>query len=304
MAPPAQFGKRSTADDVLAGLDLSDRTILVTGCATGIGLETVRALTARGAHVIGTARSEARAAEACARVSGRITPIACDQEDFTSVATAAAAVRALGLPLDAIVANAGIVGPEQRPLVRYGVEGMFRVNHLSHMLLIGRLSDLLRDGSGRIVMVSSAAAQALAPKQGIPFDDLDGHENYGRFRFYGQSKLANLAYAKIMARRLASRGITANALHPGFIASTELMRVPGFLLRVLQPISLMMSKSIAQGAATQCYLAAHPDLDGVTGAFFADCRPAKANPLADDVAFQERLWSVSEAILAEHAPAN
>ena len=304
MGPATRFGRRSTAEDILAGLDLSDRTILVTGCAAGIGLETMRALAARGAHVIGTARSQTRAAEACATVNGRITPIACDQEDFASVAAAAVAIRALGLPLDAIVANAGIVGPEQNPVVRYGVEGMFRVNHLSHMLLIGRLSDLLRDGTARIVVVSSAAAQALAPKQGVLFDDLDGQRNYGRFRFYGQSKLANLAYAKTMARRLAPRGITANALHPGFIASTELMRVPGFLLRALQPISLMISKTIAQGAATQCYLAVHPDLDGVTGGFYSDCRPARANPLADDTAFQDRLWEVSEAILAEQAPVN
>lgn len=296
-----RFGRRSTADEVLDGLDLSGRTMLVTGCAAGIGLETARALAARGAHVIGTGRTEARAAEAARHIEGQFTPVGCDQDDFGSVAMAAGQIARLGVTLDAIIANAGIVGPEE-PVVRYGVEGMFRVNHLSHMLLIDRLCELLRDDGGRVVIVSSAAAQGLAPRQGIAFDNLDGSNGYGRFRFYGQSKLANLAHAKALAKRLKPRGITVNALHPGFIASTELMRDPGLLLRLVRPLMLAFSKSISQGAATQCYLAAHPACAGVTGRFYADCRPARSNPLADQPAFQERLWSVSEAILAQHAP--
>lgn len=298
----SRFGRRATADHVLAGLELSGKVFLVTGCASGLGFETMRALAARGAHVIGTARSVARAAAACDRVSGQTTPIACDQNDFASVAAAAQAVRRLGVKLDAIIANAGIMATP-KPDLRYGVESQFRVNHLAHMLLVTRTVDLLRDGTGRLVMVSSSAAQMLAPREGIAFDNLDTHAGYRPMTFYGQSKLANLAFAKSMAERLRERGITANAIHPGVIASTDLGRSMGGPMKVIWPLIGLVSKSIPQGAATQCYVAIHPDLNGVTGDFYADCRPATPNPHSDDPAFRERLWQVSDAVIAAHAPA-
>lgn len=302
MADASRFNKRTTADQVLDGLDLSGRTFLVTGCASGIGFETMRALAARGGHVIGTGRTLQRAAEACGRVAGPTTPVACDQDDFASVAAAAVAVRRLGMPLDAIIANAGIFLPKLGPL-RYGVESQFRVNHLSHMLLVLRLADLLREGSGRLVMVSSVAAQQFAPKEGIAFDNLDAHLGYRSMRFYGQSKLANLTFAKQMAERLRGRQISANAVHPGVILSTGLLRPLGALGQVGMRFGGLLGKSIAAGAATQCLLAAHPDLANFSGGYYADCQPARPNRLSDDAGFQQRLWSVSEAILAEHAPA-
>ncbi len=301
MADASRFNKRSTADQVLDGLDLSGRTFLLTGCASGIGFETMRALAARGGHVIGTGRTLRRAAEACGRVAGPTTPVACDQDDFASVAAAAVAVRALGVPLDAIIGNAGIFLP-QTAAVRYGVESQFRINHLSHMLLVLRLADLLRDGSGRLVMVSSSAAQQFAPKEGVAFDNLDAHLGYRATRFYGQSKLANLTFAKSMAERLRARRISANALHPGVILSTGIGRSLGPVGQAAARLGALFSKSIAAGAATQCLLAAHPALASYSGGYYADCQPARPNPLSDDMAFQERLWSASEAILAEHAP--
>ncbi len=302
MAGSNGFGARSTADEVLDGLDLSARTYLVTGCASGIGHETMRALAARGAHVVGTARSRARAEGACARVRGRTTPLACDQDDLAAVADAAERLRGMGVTFDAIVANAGIMAPPA-PNLRYGVESQFRVNHLAHTLLVTRLADRLRDGSGRLVMVSSSAAQSPGARAGIPFDDLDARRGYRALARYGQSKLANLAFAKLMAPRLRARGVTANAIHPGVIASTDLFRALPGPARLLLQLGRPLMKSIAQGAATQCYAAAHPDLDGATGGFYADCRPARPNPLADDAAFQARLWAVSEDLLARHAPA-
>src|ERR1700761_169214 len=197
-APMPIFTKFSTADEVLADLDLSGKRYLVTGCSAGIGFETMRSLAARGAQVYGTARTSDRAKSACDRVPGRTTPIVCDQDDFGSVAAAVRELRALKVKFDAIIANAGIMAPRQ-PNVRYGVESQFRVNHLSHMLLVTRLKDLLRDGEGRLVMVSSAAAQSLAPTEGVMYDNLDAQRGYRPFRFYGQSKLANLAFAKSMA---------------------------------------------------------------------------------------------------------
>ena len=297
-----RFGARATADEVLAGLDLSGRTYLVTGCAAGIGRETMRALAARGAHVIGTARTPARAEGACARIRGHTTPLACDQDDLAAVAAAVVRLRAMAVEFDAIIANAGIMMPPT-PDLRYGVESQFRVNHLSHMLLATRLVDRLREGSGRLVMVSSSAAQSPGARNGIAFDDLDAHRGYRALARYGQSKLANLAFAKLMAPRLRERGVTSNAVHPGIIAATDLFRALPRPARTLLWLGRPFMKSIAQGAATQCYAAAHPDLDGATGGFYADCRPARANPHADDPAFQARLWTVSEALLARHAPA-
>ncbi len=301
MADASGFDKRTTADQVLAGLDLSGKTFLVTGCASGIGFETMRALAARGGRVIGTGRTLQRAAEACGRVAGPTTPLACDQDDFASVAEAAGELRRLGVTLDAIIGNAGIFLPKTAAL-RYGVESQFRVNHLSHMLLVLRIADLLRQGSGRLVMVSSSAAQAFAPKQGVAFDNLDAHLGYQATRFYGQSKLANLTFAKQMAERLRARQVSANALHPGLIMSSNIGRSLGPVGQALSQAGKLFSKSIAAGAATQCLLAAHPALAGVSGRYYADCQPAKSNRLADDAGFQRRLWSASEAILAEHAP--
>ena len=297
-----KFGDRTSADEVLAGLDLSGRTILVTGCATGIGFESMRALAARGAHVIGTARSLQRAGEACGKVVGKTTPIACDQDDFASVAGAVKTLRDVDVVLDALIANAGIMVPP-RPDVRYGVESQFRVNHLSHMLLVTGLADRLREGSGRLVVVSSTAAQDFAPRQGVMFDNLDAHRDYRPWRFYGQSKLANLAFAKSMAERLSARGVTANALHPGMIPGTDLARsLNPILFKLLSPVVSLFLKTVPQGAATQCYLAAHPDMAGKSGGYYSHCQPARANPHADDPAFRERLWATSESILAEHAP--
>jgi WW domain-containing oxidoreductase len=295
------FTKFSTADEVLADLDLSGKRYLVTGCAAGIGFETMRSLAARGAHVFGTARSLERAKSACDRVPGRTTPIACDQDDFASVAAAVRDIHALKVKFDAIIGNAGIMAPREAN-VRYGIESQFRVNHLSHMLLVTRLVDVLTEGSGRLVMLSSSAAQSFAPKEGVMFDNLDAHRGYKPFRFYGQSKLANLAFAKSMAESLQPRGISANALHPGVIVSTDLMRSLGAVSRFLMPVANLFSKTIAQGAATTCYVAAHPAMAGKTGGYYADCQPNKPNPHADDAEFRQRLWDVSAALLEKQAP--
>jgi WW domain-containing oxidoreductase len=175
----------------------------------------MRALAARGAHVIGTARSLERATEACNKVSGRATPVACDQNDFASVSAAVKTLRdmktlrGMDVTLDAIIANAGIM-IALKPDIRYGVESQFRINHLSHMLLVNGIADRLREGAGRLVVVSSSAALEFAPKQGVMFDNLDGHRSYRPWTFYGQSKLANLAFAKSMAIALAGRGVTSS----------------------------------------------------------------------------------------------
>jgi WW domain-containing oxidoreductase len=223
MVKSIPFGARSTADKVLAGVDLSGKRFVVTGCNSGIGFETMSALCANGAQVLGLARSLRDAELACAKAGPFCIPVACDLADLDSVAAAAGTIRALDAPLDAIVANAGIANLPTLQ-TRYGVELQFLVNHLGHFALVNGLSGLVRNGTGRIVIVSSSASLNQAPAEGIMFDNLDGRRFYKPFTFYGQSKLANALFAKELSRRLSARAIAVNSLHPGATRGTGLNR--------------------------------------------------------------------------------
>jgi NAD(P)-dependent dehydrogenase (short-subunit alcohol dehydrogenase family) len=300
MSKSIPFDARATADKVLAGIDLSGKRFLVTGCNSGIGFETMSALTANGGQVLGLARSLADAQAACARVSPGATPLACDLADLESVAAAAAAVRALDAPLDAIVANAGI-GNLPTLQTRYGVEMQFLVNHIGHFSLLNKLSDLVRNVTGRIVVVSSSAAVKQAPAEGIMFDNLGGQEFYEPFMFYGQSKLANGLFAKELSRRLSVRGIAVNSLHPGATRGTGLNRGAAWPVRFARSAARLFMKTAPQGAATQALLAASPQVSGITGEYWSDCRIARGSPLLNDAELARRLWTISEDIVAQHS---
>jgi WW domain-containing oxidoreductase len=302
MRPSIPFGPRSTADDVLAGLDLSGRTMVITGCNSGIGFETFRALAARGAHVIALARTLEAAQDACQRAGGSSTPVACDLADLDSVSAAIHAVLRLGRSLDTIVAGAGIMGAKYLQ-VRYGVELQFLVNHVGHFALINGLIDRVPNQTGRIVIVSSSASIQQAPKQGILFDNLDGHRFYKPFTFYGQSKLACALFAKELSHRLAARGIAVNSLHPGAVRGTGLNRGLGFPFSAILRIARHFMKSVPQGAATQTLLAASPLVDGISGEYWADCQIGTGSKFLSDRPTAELLWTVSEQIATTHAHA-
>jgi NAD(P)-dependent dehydrogenase (short-subunit alcohol dehydrogenase family) len=293
-AGPNGFGYRSTAEQVTDGLDLAGRTVLLTGCNSGLGLETLRVLALRGAHVLAAARSEAKARDALRAVGASGTPLACELAEPASVRGCVAAVRALGRPLDAIVCNAGIMALP-RLETRYGLELQFLTNHVGHFLLVTGLLEQLAP-RGRVVVVSSAAHRA-APAEGIVFDNLDGARGYRPWQAYGITKLANLLFARELARRLGDGGRTANALHPGVIP-THLARYMAGVGPVMALAAPLAFKTVAEGAATQCYLAAHPAPESVSGEYFADCNPASSTPQGRDDALAARLWSVSEDIAA------
>ena len=294
-AGPSGFGYNSTAEQVTAGIDLTGKTVLLTGCNAGLGQETLRVLGLRGAHVIATVRSADAASQALAITAAEGSPVACDLSEPASVRACVAAVRALDRPLDAFVCNAGIMALP-RPQRKRGFELQFLTNHLGHFLLVTELLDRL-GADGRVVMVSSGAHHA-APPEGIQFDNLDASKGYRPWRDYGQSKLANILFARGLARRLAGSGRTANALHPGVIR-TRLQRHMNPLMVALFALSgPLFLKSVAQGAATQCYLAAHPAAADVSGEYFADCNVATPSPQARDEGMAERLWEVSEAFAA------
>ena len=293
---PSGFGYNSTADEVTEGQEIAGKTYLLTGCNAGLGRETLRVLTARGARVVAAARSLDKAKAAAAEVGGDVIPLAAELSEPASVRAAVQTVRDLGLPLDGIIANAGIMALPERT-VKHGLELQFLTNHIGHFILVTGVLDQLTD-QGRVVILSSAAHKQTYP-EGIRLDDLSAARGYTPWGAYGQSKLSNLLFARRLATRLPKPGQTANAIHPGVIA-TELSRhmsaaVQG-VFHTLGPVFAL--KSIPQGAATQCYVATHRDAAQHSGLYFADCNPAPTSAHGQDDALAAALWEKTEEIVA------
>jgi NAD(P)-dependent dehydrogenase (short-subunit alcohol dehydrogenase family) len=293
--PQSAFGKRSTAEEVTAGLDLSGKTALVTGCNSGLGYETMRVLAQRGAHVIGAARTQEKAGEACASVGGKTTPLVVELTDLPGIVTAADRVADMDIPVDMLILNAGIMQLPELQLSN-GVERQFAVNHVGHFLLtICLLEQVAAAKAGRVVVVSSGAHR-WAPEEGIQLDNLDGAKGYDPRQAYGQSKVANGLFSRELARRLADTNATSNSLHPGVIPTNLSRHLPQRNYDMSNP----MFKTIPEGTATQCYVATHPELAGVTGYYFDDCNPAVPSDHMQDDAMAAKLWQVSEELVADY----
>jgi NAD(P)-dependent dehydrogenase (short-subunit alcohol dehydrogenase family) len=291
---PSGFGYGTTAEQVSEGVSLAGKIMLVTGCNSGLGLETMRVLALRGARVVGTARTIEKAREACATGLGETVPMACELSDPASVRACVASVEAAGIRLDAMICNAGIMGLPKLERV-HGYESQFFTNHIGHFILVTGLLGQLTE-TGRVVMLSSTA-HTRAPEGGIAFDNLDGGKGYDPWRFYGQSKFANLLFAKELGRRLGGTRRTANAVHPGVIR-TNLIRHNPVLNVAAAVFSPLFLKTVAQGAATQVYVATWPGLANVSGEYFADCNTATPRADALSAATAKQLWEVSELIVA------
>jgi len=297
--PKSRFTQRSTAEEVAAGVDLRDKTVLITGCNSGLGLESMRVLTRRGAHIIAAARTRAKAEAAAREIGLDITPVSCELSDLESVAACAEEVRSMGQPIDVLMCNAGIMGlPELQQ--KYGLEMQFLTNHLGHFVLVNRLLDRVRQAAaGRVVMVSSLGHYTSVPG-GINFDNLSGERAYVPFTFYGQSKLANLLMSNELARRLEGSNATSNAIHPGIIHTPLLRNVGNIRAMLGKVLSWPFSRSVERGAATQCYVASSPALNGVSGNYFADCNPARMSVHGRNPELASRLWQVSEELAADY----
>jgi NAD(P)-dependent dehydrogenase (short-subunit alcohol dehydrogenase family) len=283
---PSGFGYGSTAEEVTAGLSLHGKNILITGCGSGLGQEAARVLALRGARILGTARTLDKARAALAPLGGDAVPLACELADPASVRGCVEAVRALGLPLDALICNAGIMALPVRQQA-FGVELQLFTNHVGHFILVTGLLDRLAE-DGRVVMLSSAA-HTMAPREGIRLDDLAASHGYSTWGNYGQSKLANLLFAKELARRLAGTRRTANAVHPGVIQTNLGRHMPPLARLVFGLANPLVLKSVPQGAATEVFVAVHPSVAGVSGAYFADCNVARPRAIADDPALARAL---------------
>jgi WW domain-containing oxidoreductase len=293
---PTGFGANSTAEQVSEGLSLTGKTILMTGCNSGLGQEAARVLVLRGAHVLGTARSAEKANAACAGFTGpgKATGYGCELSDPASVRACVAGIKRDGHRLDAIICNAGIMALPKLEKA-HGYELQFFTNHIGHFILVTGLLEQLTD-EGRVVMLSSAA-HTQAPKGAIEFDNLSGDKGYGAWRAYGQSKIANLLFAKELQRRFAGTKKTAYGVHPGVIA-TNLGRNMGAVARTaFSAIGPLFLKTIPQGAATEVFAAVNPKAVPLAGSYLADSNAKAPRADAEDAALASRLWVESERIV-------
>ncbi len=289
----SQFDANSTAEEVTLGLDLSGKTILITGANSGLGYETMRVLALRGAHVLATARTMEKATKAAQSIKGEVTPLVCELSNFESVVNCAAAVEKLGRPLDGLICNAGIMGTSELQTV-YGLEKQFVVNYLGHFLLAQRLLPRLEAAQqGRIVLLSSGL-YTKAPDAGIEFDNLSSERSYAVFAAYGQSKLAMALFAMEFSRRFPDSSVTANALYPGVIHTKLFRQQPSYVKLGFKLGGWTFLKSVEEGAATQYYLATHPSLAKISGRFFADCKPiVPEGRHLSDRELARKLWNTS-----------
>ena len=281
------FTRKSTAEQVTEGVDLSGKIALVTGVGSGLGQETLRVLALRGAHVLGLDRTLEAAQLGCATNAGRATPFECDLSDPKSIVAACAAIKEQIKTLDIVVTNAGIMCPPYTTVDHYKepLEIQFAVNFLGHFLMLNHLMPLIKAApSARIAVVASEGYAAAPKKEGIAFDDLDFSAGYKALTAYGHSKLASMLMSQELARRLAGTNITANSVHPGVIRTNLAADTESRVVKFISLFAGPWVRTVAQGAATHCFVAANTDLDDVTGLHFADSNPKhpKDHPLVTD----------------------
>lgn len=294
--PRSGFGANATAEEVTAGVDLTGKVAVVTGCTSGIGYETLRVLAKRGAYVLGTSRSLQRAEEACKSVIGHTSPVQLDLGDFDSVARCADLLMQIRLPIDILICNAGYRGGGNERQLINGIEKHFVINHLGHFILVNRLMTRLYIAEqARIVTVSSRTAYRDAPAQGILFDDLGMARGYDDASAYGHSKLANALFSLKLGDLLRGTRITSNALHPGVI-DTDLSRNLNAISRLAWKAYVgVAGKSVEQGAATTCYVATSDKLGNISGRYFEDCDAVdiEGQGHMQDMAMADRLLQTS-----------
>jgi retinol dehydrogenase 14 len=272
---------------------MAGRTVLVTGATGGIGRATALGLAALGAHLAITGRdrgsTQGAAGELRAAGGGQVAVFVADLSSQSQVRRLAEEALQRLSRIDVLVNNVGGHW-NTRHVTADGLERTFALNHLAPFLLTNLLLDRLQQSApARVVTVSSNAhAQGR-----IDFDDLQGERSYSGAQAYSQSKLANVLFTYELARRLPATSVTANALHPGVTRTSFGAEDPGGVQRLLVPLMRPFMKAPAQGAATSIHLASAPDLEQVTGRYFANSKPKRSSKRSYDEAAAARLWRVS-----------
>jgi len=290
------FGSKSTAEEVARDIRLDGKNVIVTGSNCGIGKETARVLAKMGANVYIACRDESKGNAALEELknltkSENIFFMQLDLSSLESVRKFATSFEEKNIPLHILINNAGVMACPQSKTVD-GFEMQIGVNHFGHFLLSTLLLPSLKRGTpSRVVNVSS-----MGHKLGtIDFDDINYEKKaYGRWYAYGQSKLANILFAREFNKRYSAEGIKAFSLHPGAII-TELQRhMPGFVNTTYRFVGPLFSKTIPQGAATTILVATGPEVEDKGGLYFSDCNVYNTthNQVNDEVAL--KLWELSE----------
>jgi NAD(P)-dependent dehydrogenase (short-subunit alcohol dehydrogenase family) len=307
------FDAHSTADEVLAGVDLGGHLALVTGGYSGLGLETTRALVRAGARVVVPARRPDAAREALADLGDAVEVDELDLGDQASVRAFAERFVASDRSLDLVIANAGIMAcPETR--VGEGWEAQFGTNHLGHFALVTRLwPALVRDGGARVVSLSSAGHH----RGGMRWEDVMWTHDYDKWGAYGQAKTANALFARQLDTLGAASGVRAFSVHPGGILTPLQRHLPKEEMVALGWIDEAGNevgqgfKTPEQGAATSVWAATSPQLEGLGGVYCEDCDVAVDSEgrfrvgvaaWATDPAEAARLWSLSVALTGTDLP--
>ncbi|GLQ87293.1 SDR family NAD(P)-dependent oxidoreductase [Dyella flagellata] len=316
------WGATTTTDQVLDGVDISGKRVLITGVSAGLGVETARSLASHGAHVVGAVRNIAKAKGATqsvladAKGSGGLELIELDLTSLASVRRCADQLLAKGEQFDLVIANAGIMACPFGKTVD-GFEMQFGTNHLGHFVLVNRIASLMKSGS-RLVNLSSAGHRY----SDVNLDDPNfEHTPYTEFEAYGRSKTANILFAVEFDRRHQQHGIRATAVHPGGIR-TELTRHmdEAALQKRVDEVNvqnkaagqpLFQWKTVEQGAATTVWAAVVADADAVGGRYCEDCHVAEVvrqesglmsagvRPYALDAERAKALWAISEEMVGE-----
>lgn len=272
---------------------MQGKVCLITGASSGVGQATALGLARMGAHVALVSRDAKKGAavrDALVAASGNqaIDLLQADLSSQESIRQLAQIVLATYPQLDVLINNAGGV-QGKRELTADGLERTFAVNHLAYFLLTNLLLDHLKaSGAARIVSVSSEAHRMT----GIDFANLQGERRYSMWTAYGQSKLANILFTTELARRLQGTAVTANCVHPGFVASRFGTGGGSFWewgIKLAAPFAI----SPTQGAQTSIYLASSPQVEGVSGQYFAKCRLAQTTKAAQNADDARRLWEIS-----------
>jgi WW domain-containing oxidoreductase len=258
----------------------------------------MRVLALRGAHIIGLDRTLEAAKNACAQIGEAATPFECDLSDPDSIVACADAISAKYKSVDIILTNAGVMSPPHTIVGKYKepLELQFAVNFLGHFVLINRLMSLLQAApAARIALVASEGYAASNKKLGINFDDLDASEKYDALETYGQSKMAVMWMRLELAKRLEGTGITCNSIHPGVIRTNLASDTVDWKVKLIAKLAGPWVRTIAQGAATHCFVAAHPSLDGLSGLHFADSslKDPKDHKLVKDEVLAAKLWATA-----------
>jgi retinol dehydrogenase 14 len=279
-------------------LAMAGKVVLITGGTGGIGKATAIGLATLGARVGITGRDLARAEQAAADVraaSGNpaVDAFAADMTSQAEVRRLAAAVLNAYPRLNVLVNNVGGFWAHRHETAD-GLEHTFALNHLAAFLLTNLLVDRLKASAPARVVTVASHVQAEGR---IDFDDLEGAHSYSGQRAYSQSKLASVMFTNELARRLEGTGVTANSLHPGVVRTNFGAEDQAWLFTVVSQVVLPFLKTPAQGAQTSIYLASSPNMDGVTGEFFANGKPKTANKVAYDTDMAARLWDVSASLV-------